>query len=78
MAAFEKMMRNGYPNGLTNSPDIHTNLVCPMPSIRGWYSENCYQQEAVDSNGAVFKIGNRHKDLAGKVYQWNPSTKART
>ena len=71
--AFEKMMRNGYPNGLTNSADIHTNLVCPMPNLSGASDGICYILDKV-GNGPAFMIGNRLGALSGKVYQYNPTS----
>ena len=69
--AHEKMIRNGYES-LHYAPDIHTNLVCPPPTL--WTREKitCYRQQS--TQGPAFMLGNRFPRLNGKVYQYNPAT----
>ena len=73
--AFEKMMRNGYPQGLNDGPDLHPkNLECPLPALRTRYYAECYALDEPSNNGEMFMIGNMMRELEGKVYQYNKET----
>jgi len=72
--AFEKMMRNGYPNGLSNGPDIHNNLICPLPILRGGSDSSCYKLDEYDPNGLTYTITSQLSQLSGYVYQYNTET----
>ena len=65
----EKMMRNGYPAGLTDAPNHHQNVKCDLPA-KGYYPF-CYEVSPA-SDMEPFMVGSRYSELAGKVYQYNP------
>ena len=73
--AMEKMLRNGYTS-LTDGPDYHADVYCPLPPIYGDMKNTdvmCYEPSPA-SNMEPFMIGNRLSTLAGKVYQYNSTT----
>ena len=64
--AHEKMVSNGYASGsLSASPDHFTNVVCPMPLIKGHDHTYCYEETA--PSGPVFMISNRMPENDGRV-----------
>jgi len=71
---FEKMMRNGYPNGLSDGPDYHTDVICPLPFRIGYPDGKCYKKDEYDPNGVTYTITNQWYKNVGLVYQYNPST----
>jgi hypothetical protein len=65
--AHEKMVRNGYPNGLNTHPE-NTEILCPLPT--GHNHAYCYLNSP--GEGPIFMIGSRHTNHAGKVVEPNP------
>ena len=73
--AMEKMLHNGYTS-LTDGPDYHANVYCPLPPIYGDLANTdvlCYEPSPA-SNMEPFIVENRLSALAGKVYQYNSTT----
>ena len=69
----EKMMRNGYSAGLTNSPDHNANVFCPIPVLTDPNPKTlCYQKSP--ATGPSFMIGNWFSNLNGRVRQYNVSS----
>ena len=68
--AYEKFSRNGYPDGLTNGPDTHSSLVCPVPKNKMRWGEyvSCYQLDSYDAEAPTFMIGNRKLDGKARVF----------
>ena len=73
--ALEKMLANGYST-LTDAPDYHVNAYCPLYSLKTSEKDKyvlCYESSAAE-DAAAFMLGNKHGELAGKVYQYNQDT----
>ena len=68
----EKMLRNGYTS-LSNGPDYHADVNCPIPSLIEKKYVLCYKSSPA-SNMKPFMIGSKLKPLSGKVYQFNSAT----
>ena len=67
----EKMILNGYPDGLTEAPDHHEHVACDIPTKST--NSICYERsEPFDME--PFMIGNRYEKLEDKVYQINLDT----
>merc|ERR1719450_424633 len=51
--AMEKMLANGYENGLVDAPDFTTGVVCPFPEGKVWETVwSCYKNESPGSGPA--------------------------
>ena len=63
----EKMVRNGYPNGLHPTPE-NTGIVCPLPTGNEYVF--CYLNSP--GVGQVFMIGSRYTATT-QQWQWSAS-----